>query len=224
MVAGGLLASAGYAQADASAAGSGTDSPGVVSGSTAQAPLSLPINLCDNTLDLLGLINPAISGACAGDSGAAAAGTAGSGSGTAVASGSGTTAEQKSGAQVAGISLGSTHVLTGTTAQVPVHVPVNISGNSVNVGNLGNPSSGGSSGSGSTPAPAAPRKPATPPPPSHTPVPAPPNEPQTTTTHQTSLAHTGARGLGWAAGGGAALLLCGAVLVRRFRTSRSTRR
>ncbi len=68
-----------------------------------------------------------------------------------------------------------------------------------------------------------------PPPPAHQPIPAPPNQaPVTPSTPQSpaladtadsgpTLAHTGADGLGWAAGGSVALLLGGTVLYRRAR-------
>ncbi|MFF1479959.1 chaplin [Streptomyces sp. NPDC058301] len=45
--------------------GSASTSPGVISGNTIQVPVHLPINLCGNTVDILGLLNPASGNSCA---------------------------------------------------------------------------------------------------------------------------------------------------------------
>lgn len=209
LVAGGVLAPAGFAWADASAGGDTADSPGVLSGNSLQVPVHLPINLCGNTVDVVGLLNPAAGTACTNSS----AHTAGSAAGS----------QQGSGAQAAGHTSGSPGAVSGNEVQLPIDLPVNVSGNSVNVVGIGNPAVGNtSSNTGvSTPRPAP-----VVPPPAHRPVPAPPNEPPAVPSNaaQTGnrtddpvLAQTGADGLGWAVAGSAALLLGGAVLLRRTR-------
>ncbi|MEU8588053.1 chaplin [Streptomyces sp. NPDC048664] len=50
--------------ADSSADGTATGSPGVASGNTIQVPLDLPVNLCGNTINVLGALNPASGNAC----------------------------------------------------------------------------------------------------------------------------------------------------------------
>ncbi|MGW8374748.1 chaplin [Streptomyces sp. ODS28] len=60
-----VLATAGGAAADSGAQGAATGSPGVISGNTIQIPLHVPINLCGNTIDIIGLLNPAFGNNCA---------------------------------------------------------------------------------------------------------------------------------------------------------------
>ena len=50
----------GYAHADSGAQGCATNSPGVLSGNTVQAPVDVPVNVCGNTVNVVGLLNPAI--------------------------------------------------------------------------------------------------------------------------------------------------------------------
>ncbi|MEU6664131.1 chaplin [Streptomyces sp. NPDC046821] len=61
MVAGGLVAAgAGMASAtDAHAGGQAVHSPGVVSGNVIQAPVHIPVNVSGNTVNVIGLLNPA---------------------------------------------------------------------------------------------------------------------------------------------------------------------
>ncbi|MFE0732419.1 chaplin [Streptomyces antibioticus] len=62
MVAGGLMAaSAGMASATggAGAHGQAKGSPGVVSGNVVQAPVHIPVNAVGNTVNVIGLLNPA---------------------------------------------------------------------------------------------------------------------------------------------------------------------
>ncbi|MGW0776113.1 chaplin [Streptomyces sp. NPDC054802] len=59
-----LLAGAGMAMADAGASGSAVGSPGVLSGNQLQVPVHVPVNLCGNTADVIGLLNPAFGNAC----------------------------------------------------------------------------------------------------------------------------------------------------------------
>ncbi|MDX6348446.1 MAG: hypothetical protein QOF84_3236 [Streptomyces sp.] len=61
MVAG---AGAGTALADANADAIAAKSPGVVSGNVIQVPVHIPVNLCGNSINLVGLVNPAIGNVC----------------------------------------------------------------------------------------------------------------------------------------------------------------
>ncbi|MEW1721516.1 chaplin [Streptomyces sp. NPDC093109] len=53
---------AAFADSDAQAAAVG--SPGVLSGNVIQIPLHVPINLCGNTIDVIGILNPAFGNTC----------------------------------------------------------------------------------------------------------------------------------------------------------------
>lgn len=67
-----LTMSGGYAQAtagDATAAGS----PGLLSGNSVQAPIEVPVNVCGNTVNPVGVGNPAFGNSCANSTGAHAA-------------------------------------------------------------------------------------------------------------------------------------------------------
>ncbi|MCX5396065.1 chaplin ChpH [Streptomyces sp. NBC_00102] len=64
-VTGGLvLAGAGMAVADAGAQGAAVGSPGVISGNVIQVPVHVPVNVCGNTIDVIGLLNPAFGNTC----------------------------------------------------------------------------------------------------------------------------------------------------------------
>ncbi|MFH8769973.1 MULTISPECIES: chaplin [unclassified Streptomyces] len=193
-----MPASAAFAADGAAADGSAAGSPGVLSGNTVQLPVHVPVNLCGNTVNVVGLLDPAAGNVCAN----------GGGGGTDASSTSG-------GASAQGGTKDSPGVLSGNTVQLPVHLPVNVSGNSVDVVGVGNPATGNHSVNthhpAPTPKPPAPIKshPHTP----HTPHPAP--QPPGAT-----LAHTGADVTAPAVAGSAALLLTGATLYRRFRPGR----
>ncbi|MEU0282377.1 chaplin [Streptomyces sp. NPDC088147] len=64
-----LAGGAGMAAADADAGAAAIGSPGVVSGNVIQVPLHVPINLCGNTIDVIGVLNPAFGNQCANLSG-----------------------------------------------------------------------------------------------------------------------------------------------------------
>lgn len=53
-----------YDTSGASASGAAVGSPGVGSGNNAQAPIDVPVNACGNTVDLIGLLNPAFGNDC----------------------------------------------------------------------------------------------------------------------------------------------------------------
>ncbi|MEU3450334.1 chaplin [Streptomyces thermolilacinus] len=60
-----VLSGAGMAVADAGADAVAANSPGVASGNILQIPVHIPINLCGNTIDVIGLLNPAFGNVCA---------------------------------------------------------------------------------------------------------------------------------------------------------------
>ncbi|MBL1090292.1 MULTISPECIES: chaplin [Streptomyces] len=55
---------AGVASADAEARGQAVGSPGVLSGNVLQVPITVPINICGNTINFAGLLNPAFGNSC----------------------------------------------------------------------------------------------------------------------------------------------------------------
>lgn len=59
-----VVSGAGLAMADAGAQGAAVGSPGVVSGNVIQVPVNVPVNLCGNTVDVIGLLNPAFGNTC----------------------------------------------------------------------------------------------------------------------------------------------------------------
>lgn len=202
------------AYASGAADGSAAGSPGLISGNTVQLPVHVPVNVCGNTVDVVGLLNPAAGNRCANEDGESAGG--GVARGGATAAGSGARAE--------GREADSAGVLSGNGVRLPVHLPVNLSGNSVNVVGIGDASSGNTSVNtpGHVPdAPApAPDHPSTPrpaTPPKHTPAPA-PAAPEA----GAALAHTGTPPILPAGLGSAALVLAGAAVYRRAR-ARGTR-
>ncbi|WP_405743628.1 chaplin [Streptomyces sp. NBC_01525] len=50
--------------ADAGASAVASNSPGILSGNAIQVPIHMPINLCGNTIDIVGLLNPAFGNTC----------------------------------------------------------------------------------------------------------------------------------------------------------------
>ncbi|WP_329499671.1 chaplin [Kitasatospora herbaricolor] len=60
-----LASTAGYAYASAEAHGGAVNSPGVGSGNSVQVPVDVPVNACGNTVDVIGLLNPAYGNRCA---------------------------------------------------------------------------------------------------------------------------------------------------------------
>ncbi|MFH8340464.1 chaplin [Streptomyces sp. AM6-12] len=67
VIAGALLALGGAAPAfaDAGAEAAAANSPGVLSGNVIQIPVHVPINLCGDSVDVIGLLNPAFGNTCA---------------------------------------------------------------------------------------------------------------------------------------------------------------
>ncbi|MFJ3881677.1 chaplin [Streptomyces sp. NPDC090077] len=215
MVAGGGLAVAGvggFAYADAEAGGQTERSPGLLSGNLVQLPVHAPVNVCGNTVSVVGVLNSAAGNRCTNttadrgnpDGGPSHPSKPGSGHG--------------GGASAAGSGKDSPGLLSGNGVQLPVDLPLNVSGNSVNVVGVGNGSHGNTSVNGETPTGGKPAQPpAVQPPVTQRPVT--PPAPGTPPRDPSALARTGSDGLGYLVPGSGALLLGGALLYRRFRLS-----
>ncbi|MEU2994338.1 chaplin [Streptomyces griseoincarnatus] len=197
----GAMAVAMPAYADSGAEGVAAGSPGVASGNSVQLPVHVPVNVCGNTVDVVGLLNPAAGNTCVNEDVRHEA-----------ASGSSKGASGTSGASAEGDAHGSPGLLSGNGVQLPVHVPVNVTGNSVNVVGIGNPSTDNSSvnGSGERPAPAPERTV-----PART-LPAPVKQ-EAAPAEQVALAETGADHTVPVLATGAAMFLGGVALYRRAR-------
>ncbi|MEE1765989.1 MULTISPECIES: chaplin [unclassified Streptomyces] len=50
--------------ADAEAKGAAIGSPGVLSGNVVQVPIHIPVNVCGNSINIIGLLNPAAGNVC----------------------------------------------------------------------------------------------------------------------------------------------------------------
>ncbi|MEU6994396.1 chaplin family protein [Streptomyces sp. NPDC046465] len=141
-----LAATGGYAHADSGANGSSSNSPGVASGNNVQLPVDVPVNVCGNTVNVVGVLNPASGNHCANPS-----------------RGGGGSHQSGGGAKASGHSGDSPGVGSGNNVQLPVDVPVNVCGNSVTIGGLGNTAVGNecANESGSTVTPPGGEKPPT---------------------------------------------------------------
>ncbi|MGV9452597.1 chaplin [Streptomyces sp. NPDC003635] len=195
------------AHADSGADGAAAGSPGLISGNTIQLPVHVPVNVCGNTVNVVGLLNPAAGNTCANES---------------VRESAGGSRGAPAGASAQGGGKDSPGVVSGNGVQLPVHVPLNVSGNSVNVVGIGNAVTGNESANGPVDRPVRPERPERPERPTE-PAPRPPRAhpnppPAAPVPHAPgpALAHTGADHTLPAATGGAALLLAGAILYRRF--------
>ncbi|MEV7196013.1 chaplin [Streptomyces sp. NPDC093510] len=62
-----VMGAAGMATADSGAQGAAVNSPGVISGNNIQVPIHIPVNACGNTVDIIGLLNPAFGNTCVND-------------------------------------------------------------------------------------------------------------------------------------------------------------
>lgn len=60
-----VLGGAGAAAADPDPNANVSNSPGVLSGNAVQVPVDLGLNLCGNSIDVIGLLNPAFGNQCA---------------------------------------------------------------------------------------------------------------------------------------------------------------
>ncbi|MFD9872604.1 chaplin [Streptomyces niveus] len=59
-----VVGASGAAIADSGAQGAAVGSPGVISGNVVQVPVHVPVNVCGNTIDVIGLLNPAFGNTC----------------------------------------------------------------------------------------------------------------------------------------------------------------
>ncbi|MFF5958517.1 chaplin [Streptomyces luteogriseus] len=188
------------AYAGTGADGAAAGSPGVVSGNTVQLPVHAPVNVCGNTVNVVGFLNPAAGNSCANED-----------------DGRGRRPGRSGGAVAESGGTDSPGVISGTGVQLPVDLPVNVTGNSVNVVGIGNASTGNASSN--TPGDQRPERPQHPPkptPPSR-PNPAPEPAPRTVPHARGALAHTGTDHTLQAVAASAALVAGGVVLRRRYR-------
>ncbi|GAA2256676.1 chaplin ChpD [Streptomyces roseiscleroticus] len=58
---------AGPAVADAGVQSAAVGSPGVISGNVIEVPVHVPVNLCGNSIDVVGLLNPVFGNKCVAD-------------------------------------------------------------------------------------------------------------------------------------------------------------
>lgn len=209
-----LAVTGGYANADSDAQGGASNSPGLLSGNSVEAPVDVPLNACGNSVNVVGADNAALGNTCSNESHSHhAPSTAPS---TAHSSGT----------------QGSAGVASGNSVQIPVHVPLNVCGNTVDPLALLNAVSGNScenDGTGAHASTGTSSVHTTPP----TDVQNLPSAPEKVTNRavpavvdgadQQSLAETGVAGGEFGAAGAtsAALLLGGAMLYRRRRGPRA---
>ncbi|MFI1964973.1 chaplin [Streptomyces pathocidini] len=59
-----LAGTAGVAAADGGTNAVAAGSPGVLSGNVVQVPVNIPVNLCGNTISVIGILNPAFGNTC----------------------------------------------------------------------------------------------------------------------------------------------------------------
>ncbi|MFF2775734.1 chaplin [Streptomyces sp. NPDC058052] len=59
-----VAGAAGAAAADSIAEGAAVKSPGVGSGNVVQVPVHIPVNVCGNTVSVIGALNPTFGNAC----------------------------------------------------------------------------------------------------------------------------------------------------------------
>ncbi|MFI8499940.1 chaplin [Streptomyces sp. NPDC085524] len=229
----GVMAMAGSVHADSTTDGSTADSPGLISGDGIQLPVYLPVSACGNTVNVVGLLNPAIGNRCANAGDHAHGNDRPPAPRQATADGSATD---------------SPGVVTGNGIRLPVHLPVNASGNTVSVVGVGSPAFGNQTANNPGDHPEelgrpAPAEQPTQQPPTQTtpsvrskpPVRSRPHVPPTLRSlprpvstnvprhGDDALAHTGTEGTSGAAAASLAALLSGGMLSRRFRSSRPSR-
>nr|WP_307852291.1 chaplin [Streptomyces sp. b94] len=236
--------------ADSHAGGAAQNSPGVASGNALQVPVDVPVNACGNTVDVIAALNPAFGNECENSSDeptggsvkhGAPHGDAGTGQDGGYGGEYGEDVRVPSGASADGAAVGSPGVGSGNNAQVPVDVPVNLCGNTVDVIAALNPVFGNSCdnqaeeppgygeeeppgyGEEEPPPPTTPPTDEEPPPPGEEEEPPPPageeEPPPTPQVEQPPvLAETGSEAaMPAVAAAGAVLIAGGAILYRRAR-------
>ncbi|MFD7699465.1 chaplin family protein [Streptomyces caelestis] len=221
----------------AHAVGGTKGSPGVLSGNNVQAPVHAPVNACGNDVDVVGAFNQAADNTCVngshdrakksadGSHGETSHGDSSYGDSSYGDSSYGDSSYGDSGgARATGAAKGSPGLLSGNNVQVPVHLPVNACGNSVDVISLFDDAYGntcvndGGYGYGEEDEPER----ETPPPPTKVRTPPthevekPPAE-EEVPGNPPHLAETGSDGMIAASAAGAVLITGGAMLYRRSR-------
>ncbi|MEU2536578.1 chaplin [Streptomyces iakyrus] len=214
------------ALADSDASGVAKDSPGVLSGNSVQVPVDVPVNLCGNTVNVLAALNTAFGNSCRNISHKSSG--------------------HEAGADASAVVKGSPGVGSGNNVQVPLDVPVNVCGNSVDGGALFNDalendcengSHGGGYGDGDDDKPPTEEEPKPPakngsvPPDSETPRSTTPDTEDSSITEETEeqeepgtlpqLAETGSEALAAASAASAVLIAGGVMMYRRGRTTAS---
>ncbi|KOV98695.1 hypothetical protein ADK65_20325 [Streptomyces sp. NRRL B-1140] len=109
------------ALADSDASGVAKDSPGALSGNSVQVPVEVPVNVCGNTVNVLAALNTAFGNSCRN-----------------VSHKSSGHSGHDADADASAIVKDSPGLGSGNNVQVPLDVPVNVCGNSVNGGALFN--------------------------------------------------------------------------------------
>lgn len=236
-----LAVTGGYAHADSDAQGATSHSPGVLSGNSLEVPIDVPVNACGNTANVVGADNAAFGNRCTNAShghahhhsaGPAAEHSAEHSGGQSSGRPSGhAPAHSSAGSSAASDTSDSAGVAAGNAVKIPLDLPANVCGNTVDPVALLNAAFGNSCDSGEVPGPSAETPPG---PQDHSVHLAPPADvrnvpPAQAAVHhadpvdQQVLAETGAGGgrLGTAGASGAALLLGGAMLYRRGRGPRA---
>ncbi|MEU5311170.1 chaplin [Streptomyces sp. NPDC021562] len=57
-------ATAAFADNGADASGTASNSPGVLSGNVVEVPVDIPVNVCGDSINLIGLLDPAAGNTC----------------------------------------------------------------------------------------------------------------------------------------------------------------
>ncbi|MER5832424.1 chaplin [Streptomyces sp. NPDC002130] len=212
------------ALADSDASGVAKDSPGALSGNSVQVPVDVPVNVCGNTVNVLAALNTAFGNSCRNISDKSSGHEAGS--------------------DASAVVKGSPGLGSGNNVQVPVEVPVNACGNSVDGGALlndalendcENGSYGGGYGDDDKPSteekPKPPAKGGSVPPDSEKPRSTTPDTEDSSITEEAEeqeepstlpqLAETGSEALAAASAASAVLIAGGVLMYRRGRTASS---
>ncbi|MFD4261671.1 chaplin, partial [Streptomyces sp. NPDC058534] len=114
------------ALADSTAVAATEDSSGPLAGNNVSVPVSVPVNVCGNTIGVIGVLNRATGGSCDN-----------------VSYGHGSD-RHSGGAEAVGTSEESSRLLAGNNVSVPVSAPVNVCGNTGDVVGVLNRATGGS--------------------------------------------------------------------------------
>ncbi|WP_328886300.1 chaplin [Streptomyces sp. NBC_00316] len=148
-----LTAAGGYAHADSSAAAATIGSSGFGSGNAVQAPVDIPIDLCGNTVNVVGLLNPAVGNKCENEDDSWADDGYDEGADASDDGYDDDGYDDGADASAEGAAVDSSGVLSGNLIQAPVDVPVNVCGNTVDVIAALNPAAGNECSDESSPTP-----------------------------------------------------------------------